>query len=53
MKKCGRSKGRIFAVVTYFFFERNKMQFPLENKLDKVVIGKSNNAGVWGRSPSG
>jgi len=51
VQKCERSKGRIFAVYTWFFFERNKMHLALETKLDKIVIvGGSNNPGVWRRS---
>jgi len=43
-------KQKFTAVI--FFFEGNKTHFSLNTNFDKVVtVGKSNNAGVWGRSP--
>jgi len=52
VQKCERSKGRAFAVVTWFFFERNKMHLALEtNSIRVVIAGGNNNAGGWGRSP--
>jgi len=35
-----------------FFFEGNNPYLVVEMNFDKVIIvGRSNNAGIWGRSP--
>jgi len=36
VQKSGKSNGRTFAVVTWFFFERNKMHLTLETNSTKL-----------------
>jgi len=52
VQTCGRSKKRTFTVVFLFLFQDNKAHLALEINFDKlVIVGESNNAGIWGWSP--
>jgi len=52
MQKCESCKIRTCTGVVLSFLEGNETHLTAKNDLDKVVIvGESNDAGVWRRSP--